>query len=193
MNLHGLFSTRSESRLAKTRAYCSAMDRWDARYRSGETGPTHPAPIIVEAVNLLPAGRALDLACGAGRNSLHLAHHGWSVVAIDASAAAIEIVRKLDPRIETMLLDIEREALPFPAESFNLICIINFLHRPLFNEAKRLVKPGGLIAAAIHTSRSTMNPKYTVAIGELRGYFRDWEILIDREDQIAEIVARKPA
>jgi len=37
-----------------------------------------------------------------------------------------------------------------------------------------------------------MNPKYTVAMGELRSLFADWEILVYREDEIAEIVARKP-
>ena len=68
---------------------------------------------------------------------------------------------------------------------------IHFLWRPLFAEARRLVRPGGVIVSAIHTVRSTMNPKYTVAIGELRSYFADWEILVDREDEIAEIVTRK--
>jgi tellurite methyltransferase len=167
------------------------LDRWNERYRT-DKGPTGPAPIVVEAVKLLPPGRALDLACGAGRNAIHLIQHGWTVVAIDGSPEAIDIVRRLDPRIETQVLDLERQAVPHPDASFDMVCIINFLHRPLFEQARRLVRPGGVVVSAIHTVRSTMNPLYTLAIGELRSYFADWEILIEREDRIAELVARKP-
>lgn len=39
---------------------------------------------------LVPPGRALDLGCGPGRNALHLAAAGFSVDAVDLSAAAIE-------------------------------------------------------------------------------------------------------
>ncbi len=78
------------------------------------------------------------------------------------------------------------------AESFDMVCIVHFLHRPLFAEARRLLRPGGVVASAIHTVRSTMNPVYMVAIGELRSHFADWEILVDREDRIAEVAARKP-
>ena len=73
-----------------------------------------------------------------------------------------------------------------------MVCIIHFLYRPLFAEARRVTRPGGLVVSAIHTVRSTMNPKYTVAMGELRSLFADWQILVDREDEIAEIVARRP-
>ena len=59
--------------------------------------------------------------------------------------------------------------------------------------SRRVTRPGGVVVAAIHTVRSTMNPLYTVALGELRSRFDDWEILIGREDHIAEVVARKPS
>jgi tellurite methyltransferase len=152
----------------------------------------HPAAIVVEAAKLVPPGRALDLACGAGRNALYLAQHGWSVSAIDLSPEAIATIHRLDPKIKTQILDLEREAVPHPDASFDMVCIIHFLHRPLFVEARRMLRPGGVIVSAIHTVRSTMNPRYTVAIGELRSLFAGWEILIDREDQVAELVARKP-
>ena len=164
------------------------IDRWNERHQSGEQGPSDPAPVVVDAVKLVPAGRALDLACGRGRNAVYLVEHGWSVVAIDASPVAIESV---DPRVRTQVLDLERNSLPFDDETFDMVCIINFLNRPLFAEARRVARPGGVVVSAIHTVRSTMNPLYTVGLGELRSFFADWKILIDREDQLAEIVARK--
>jgi tellurite methyltransferase len=153
-----------------TPAYCIAMER---------------SQIVADAVKLAGPGRALDLACGRGRNAIFLMEQGWSVVGIDIAPPAIE---GLDARV----LDLEQNPLPFENESFDMVCIIHFLHRPLFAEARRVTRPGGLVVSAIHTVRSTMNPKYTVAIGELRSLFADWQILVDREDEIAEIVARKP-
>ncbi|WP_256106277.1 class I SAM-dependent methyltransferase [Streptomyces sp. ODS05-4] len=37
-----------------------------------------------------PPGRALDLGCGPGRNAVHLARRGFTVDAVDLSAAAVE-------------------------------------------------------------------------------------------------------
>src|SRR2546430_17154291 len=121
------------------------MDRWNERYRGGERGPSHPASILVDALDLLPPGRALDLACGAGRNAAYLVQHGWSVVAVDRSTAAIEMVRQIEGPIETQVLDLERDRLPYSDASFDVGCIIHFMHRPLFEEGKRLLRPGGVV------------------------------------------------
>jgi SAM-dependent methyltransferase len=166
--------------------------RWDARYRAGDLGPSHPSPLLIDAVESISPGRALDLACGAGRNASFLAEQGWSVTAVDGSGVAIDMARSLHPGIEALVIDLEREPLPFEDDWFDLVCLINFLHRPLFAEARRLIRSGGVIVSAIHTVRSTMNPLYTMATGELRSYFDDWETIIDRENEIAELVARKP-
>ena len=43
--------------------------------------PTH---LLVETARMLTPGRALDLACGSGRNAIWLAEHGWQVTAVDS-------------------------------------------------------------------------------------------------------------
>src|SRR3970282_2133468 len=54
--------------------------RWDERYRTGAyTDRKHPTALLAEWVSQLAQGRALDVACGAGRNSLYLAANGWGV------------------------------------------------------------------------------------------------------------------
>ncbi|MBV9351954.1 MAG: methyltransferase domain-containing protein [Mycobacterium sp.] len=45
---------------------------------------------LVEGERSLEPGRALDLGCGAGRNTLYLARHGWDAVGIDMMARAID-------------------------------------------------------------------------------------------------------
>jgi len=48
---------------------------------------------LVEGVNPLPPGRALDLGCGTGRNTLYLARHGWYALGIDMLGRAIDKAR----------------------------------------------------------------------------------------------------
>ncbi len=168
-----------------------SLDDWNRRYRAREEINDEPAPLLVDAASALTPGRALDLACGAGRNAAWLARHGWDVVAIDGASEAIRIVHEHDPAIDARVLDLESGAsLPFPDQSFDLVTVLYYLHRPLFAEAKRVVKRGGVVIAAIRMRG--INPRFCVSQGELRSYFFGWELLHEREGEIAEVVARRP-
>lgn len=153
-----------------TRVFCTNV-KWDERYRAGDY-PVEPHPLVVEAAAMLPPGRALDLACGAGRNARYLAGQGWKVTAIDASPVAVDIVRSFG--IDARVLDLERQPLPFHDETFDLVCIINFLHRPLFAAAKRVTRPGGIVVASIRTAGS-----HSLSAEELRAYFDGWQLTRD--------------
>jgi SAM-dependent methyltransferase len=169
-----------------------SLDDWNRRYRAREEINDEPAPLLVGAASELAPGRALDLACGAGRNAAWLSRQGWDVVAIDGASEAIRIVHEHDPAIDARVLDLESGApLPFPDESFDLVTILYYLHRPLLAEAKRVVKKGGVVITAIRMRG--INPRFCVSQGELRSYFFGWNLLHEREGEIAEIVARRPA
>ncbi len=163
----------------------SPLDDWNLRYRNHEAFDDAPARLLVEATSSLEPGSALDLACGAGRNAVWLAERGWEVVALDGAEEAIRLVPK---GIDARVFDLETGApLPFADESFDLVAILFYLHRPLFAEAKRVLRRGGMIVAAARTSG-----RFGVAPGELRTFFEeDCEVLLDREDGVAEIVARR--
>jgi SAM-dependent methyltransferase len=68
---------------------------WDRRYEGREllwgSGPNRF--LVAEASELAP-GRALDLACGEGRNAVWLAERGWSVLGVDFSEVAIARARE---------------------------------------------------------------------------------------------------
>lgn len=69
---------------------------WDERYtQASAAGSTvwsrGPNAWVESTVGGLPAGRAVDLAAGEGRNALWLASLGWSVTAVDFSAAGLAI------------------------------------------------------------------------------------------------------
>ena len=161
---------------------------WNARYRAREEIASDPAPLLVRAAEAVAPGRALDLACGAGRNAVWLASRGWDVVAIDGAAEAIRLLREHDPAVDARVIDLESGApLPFEDESFDLVAILYYLHRPLFAEARRVAKRGGLIVSA-----AKMRGTYRIAPGEFARTFSDYDILHSGEGEIAELVARKP-
>ena len=162
-----------------------SLEEWNERYRNREQLAAEPAQLLVEAAATLPPGRALDLACGAGRNAAWLAERGWQVVALDGAEEAIKLV---PAGIDARVFDLERdEPLPFPSGSFDLVLILFYLHRPLFAEAKRVLRPGGTLVTT-----SLTRGRFGVAPGELRTFFDDWDVRVDRVAEVAELVAVKP-
>lgn len=55
-----------------------------------------PAELValVEGPGALPAGRALDLGCGIGTDTIYLATHGWDVTGVDLTPAALAVARR---------------------------------------------------------------------------------------------------
>jgi tellurite methyltransferase len=183
---------------------------WDERYRSGERAAEDlyaaPAPLLVEAARKLAPGKALDLACGTGRNALWLAEQGWSVIAVDGSPIAIEMLRRRASErgliMNMRVADLEKHEYPIEPSSWNLIAICYYLQRDLFEPAKEGVVPGGILISIVHITEPGEEPTaHRLRPGELESYFQAWEILHLREGKpndaahqrsVAEIVARRP-
>jgi SAM-dependent methyltransferase len=69
---------------------------WDERYAAAEqVWSLGPNRFVEAELASLPPGRALDLACGEGRNAIWLARRGWLVTAIDFSSVAVDRGRRL--------------------------------------------------------------------------------------------------
>ncbi|MEO7649123.1 MAG: methyltransferase domain-containing protein [Bryobacteraceae bacterium] len=168
------------------------MNRWDERYSKQEHVDAIPAPLLIHAVEVEPVGRALDLACGPGRNSLYLAGLGWQVTAVDYSKVAIGMLRGRDPRIDARVADLEAGGFSIAPHSYDLICDLFYLQRNLFSEIRIGVRKGGLFVGAIHLPGERRNPSYVLQPGELRSVFADWKILHYGETDHAEIITRKP-
>jgi len=183
---------------------------WDERYKSGarraEDLDASPTPLLMESVEKLSAGSALDLACGSGRNALWLAEHGWSVTAVDGSPVAIEILQSRASergiKVNAKVADLETSEYRIEPSSWNLIAICYYLQIDLFEPAKQGVAPGGILIAIVHITEPGEEPTaHRLRPGELKQYFEGWEILHYREGKpkdpahqrvAAEIVARKP-
>jgi SAM-dependent methyltransferase len=71
-------------------------EEWNRRYAGAELLWTaRPNRFLVAEVAELPPGRALDLACGEGRNAVWLAEQGWQVTGVDFADVALTKARNL--------------------------------------------------------------------------------------------------
>jgi SAM-dependent methyltransferase len=182
---------------------------WDERYRSGmrpaEDREARPTPLLIDTANRLRPGRALDLACGTGRNALWLAENGWRVTAVDGSPAAIGILKQRAAAsavdVDARIADLEKGEYRIEPSTQDLIIICYYLQRDLFEPAKRGLVAGGLLLASAHIAEPGEEPTYKrLRRGELESYFQGWDILHRYEGKsndpahrrpVAEIVARK--
>jgi len=80
-------------------------EAWDRKYAETERlWGRDPNRFLVTEVSDLPPGRALDLACGEGRNAIWLAELGWRTTGVDFSQVAIAKARE---RASQASLDVE--------------------------------------------------------------------------------------
>lgn len=155
--------------------------RWEERYNEAQClhgdAPSHILQEwLREILSLVPGKRALDIACGEGRNSLFLAQHGFSVSGVDIAKTALKRarhrIRAAGLRAEFQAVDLDQW---LPDSDYDLIITINFLQRELFPALVSHLVPGGLLMVDTIMAGDTLvgahNPAYLLAPGELRQLF----------------------
>ena len=158
---------------------------WDAYYSDPANRNAAPDPLLIQVAESVAPGSALDLACGAGRHAIYLAHLGWQVTAVDSSPAAIA---SLPSSVDARLADLEAGEFEIAPSAYDLICDFLYLQRSLFPAIREGVRPGGTFVGAIRLSGS-----FSLAPGELRSQFAGWKILYYSETgAAARIIARRP-
>jgi tellurite methyltransferase len=180
--------------------------RWDARYRERGPGHPEPSPFLLSLDALLPRrGRALDVAGGTGRHALWLARRGLDVTLADLSPVALEVARSAATAVGSPLrtLAVDLEAEPFPAGPWDLVVIVDFLWRPLFDVVPSALAAGGLLVVAHPTDsnlqrHSQPGPRHLLRDGELLGLVHGLEVIRAEEGWTeggrheARLVARRP-
>ncbi|MGD0256037.1 MAG: class I SAM-dependent methyltransferase [Acidimicrobiales bacterium] len=138
------------------------MDRqqWDERYMTDELiWRAEPNRFLVEEVARMKPGRALDLACGEGRNALWLAERGWQVTGVDFSPVGLAKARRLAVvrRVDVSWLRADVLEWNPPQTAFDLV-IVMYLQLPadarrrVLSRAARALTPGGTLLVVGHDS-----------------------------------------
>jgi 2-polyprenyl-3-methyl-5-hydroxy-6-metoxy-1,4-benzoquinol methylase len=135
-----------------------ARARWDKRHASRDPIETHePESTLVATCSGLRPGRALDLACGDGRNATWLASNGWDVTAVDFSSVALDRAATSARAAGVTVAWQQHDLLDWQpaAAAFELVTLV-FLHLPgvqrsaVYAAAARAVAPGGRLVIVGH-------------------------------------------
>ncbi len=167
---------------------------WDERYAAtGLVWSAEPNRWVRERCESLPPGRALDLACGEGRNALWLAGLGWDVVAADFSAVAIEKGRALEAAHGTGSIPIDWRvsdavSQPILGGAFDLV-VIAYLQLPMpsrrgaHQAAADALTVGGTLLVVAHDSSN---------IAEGAGGPQDPSVLFTADDVLTDLAETVP-
>lgn len=171
--------------------------RWNQRHRqsSGTEEPSSFLRQILESDSWeIATGRALDVACGRGRNALYLAGRGFDVTAVDISPVALDAGQRLAEQnslsIDWRQADLEN--LQLNAAEFDLIVNINYLQRSLIPRLRTALRSGGHVIFETYVIDQgaighPKNPAYLLAHNELLRHFREFRVLCYREGKARDV------
>ncbi|MEO6090680.1 MAG: class I SAM-dependent methyltransferase [Umezawaea sp.] len=135
-------------------------DFWDAHYRTNQrVWSGRPNAVLVDVVEPLPPGSALDLGCAEGADAIWLATRGWRVTAADVSATALKRAEAHAADL-SVAVDFQRHDLgrTFPEGMFDLMSAqylqspVEFPRVQVLRRAAAAVAPGGLLLVVEHGS-----------------------------------------
>jgi SAM-dependent methyltransferase len=146
---------------------------WEQHYGAAERVWSGRAnATLVDVVQDLPAGTALDLGCGEGGDAVWLALRGWQVTAVDVSPTALRRAAEhaqqagVADRITTERHELGRS---FPGGTYDLVSAA-FLHSPVelpredvVRQAAAAVAPGGRLVVLGHAGAPSWAPPEHVA------------------------------
>jgi tellurite methyltransferase len=187
-------------------------DKWDARYRAGAYSErAHPTALLADWLDRLPRGRALDVACGAGRNALYLAAAGYAVDAVDISAEGLERGRAAAAErgvdVSWHCVDLEESPDALPRGPYDLVVWVRYVNAALWPAVLARLAPGGHVLVEQHlvTNVEVVGPTsaaFRLAPGELARAAAELVTVHDHEGLIvdpdgraaalAQLIARRP-
>jgi SAM-dependent methyltransferase len=180
-------------------------DKWNQRFADGAYADRiNPTALLARHAPQIPVGRALDVACGAGRNALYLASLGFEVDALDISAVALDRARAEAAaralRVNFVEADLDAgwpDALD-PAATWDLIVLVRYVNMPLLRFLSQRVAPGGCLLCEEHlrTTRDVAGPRspaFRLANGELAAATASLDLRFYREGILTDPDGRSVA
>jgi SAM-dependent methyltransferase len=165
---------------------------WDERYAGRDlVWSVEPNASVAQECADLPPGRAVDVACGEGRNALWLAGRGWTVTAADFSAVALDKGRALAAEQEhgDRVTWQQADATTWSPPADQDLVVLAYLQledgerRAAVRTAYDALRPGGTFLLVAH-DRSNL--------AEGTGGPQDPTVLMTAEDVLADLADRAP-
>jgi len=135
----------------------AGQDAWDERYSGPElVWGSGPNRFVAEETAGLPAGKAIDLGTGEGRNAIWLAERGWQVTAVDFSAVGLDRAARLAAERGVNVRWVHGDLLDYqPDDTYDLVLVVYIQLAPaslgqLLRTAAAAVAPGGVLFVIGH-------------------------------------------
>ena len=150
--------------------------KWNQRYAAGAyQARTGASAWLRRWLPSARVGRALDVACGLGRNARHLAREGYRVDAVDISAEGLQRAAQVAAAegLEVNWLERDLEAGLSPeCTDYHVIVLFRYVNAPLLNELASRLAAGGYLIVEEHLRTAAQvagpaNPAFRVGPGEL--------------------------
>ena len=133
---------------------------WNRRYAGDDLVWTaEPNRFLVAETEALTAGRAIDLACGEGRNAIWLSERGWEAIGVDFSDVGLQKARELADTHGVFVEWVAADLLDYRPEprAFDLVLIFYLQvptaqRQPIVRAAAEAVAPGGTFLLVGHDS-----------------------------------------
>jgi len=163
-------------------------EKWNKRYAENSYHKNNPVTLVEEWLPKLPVGKALDVACGAGRMSLLLAQAGFQVDAIDISHEGLSQPRQKaeDQGVDSNWKEHDLDE-PYQFDSdYDLIIVMGYVDLALIGKLCDCLAPGGYLICEEHliTDQQVTGPKnsnFRVASGKLREAISELDVLLYEE------------
>ncbi len=126
------------------------MAEWPGTRDMDESPLCGPSAWVLDHAPLYASKRrVLDVAAGRGRHTLLFAAAGFEVTAVDRDGAALAELSAsagaLGVAVTTRVVDLEVPGYSFAPETWDIVVVTRYLHRPLFAALREAVAPGGLL------------------------------------------------
>lgn len=163
--------------------------RWNQKYLSCPM-PGYVAPVVERYIKYAKPGKALDIACGTGRNTCFIAASGFDVDAVDISDYALSQIIP-SPRINTIEADLDRYV--FEESAYDLIVNCNFLDRSHFGMIKKALKPSGVLIFETFVEadgegfHQPSNPDFLLKTNELLDVFGELDVIYYEEQEMTNL------
>ena len=179
-------------------------DQWDERYSGDELVWTStPNEFLVSEVADLPPGRAVDLACGEGRNAVWLAERGWSVTGVDFSPVGLAKAERMaeSRQVDVRWVELAVEDWTAPPNGFDLVAVF-YLQLPepqrsvALSAAAASVALSGTLLVVAHDhdnlTRGFGGPQDSAvlySVGDVTEVAEANGLIIERAEQVIRLVA----
>ncbi|PLY11031.1 MAG: tellurium resistance protein TehB [Arcobacter sp.] len=162
--------------------------KWDKKYNETPSllEKREPSKKLIEILDKVKGKKTLDVACGAGRNSIYLATKGFDVDAMDISQVALdELDKKGFENISTKLVDLDEYEIP--KNSYDLIVMTNFLNRKLIPKLSNALKINGILFIETYmedkdNEKPPSNPDFLLKKDELKSFFNEEFEVLDYDE-----------